>query len=140
MGWDQACRSGQRSAYTGNAYRHHVKTAPWQTHVEMIRESFRRAGEDMWGEGQGFAMPRIVIWNLASSYASDNHHATADTPGVALLSGWSPALFQVLQTEGPRDLTPWEVLRIELDHPQYDVVRQQVRAADPAAAAAAVVE
>jgi hypothetical protein len=139
MGWDQACASNQRGVYTGNAYRHHVKTDPWQTHVEMIRESFRRAGEDMWGEGQGFTMPRIVIWNLASSYSSDMH-ATAETPGVALLSGWSPALFEVLQADGPRELTPLEVLRIELSHPRYECVRARVRAvvaAEEAAAASA---
>jgi len=127
MGWDQAAASNGQGAFTGNTYRHHVKTAPWQTHVEMIRESFKRAGEDMWGEGRGFAMPRIVIWNLASTYSSD-FHATADTPGVALLSGWSPALFEVLQSEGPRELTPMEVLRIELTNPRYDVVRERVRA------------
>ena len=49
-------------------------------------------------------------------------------PGVALLSGWSPALFEVLQADGPRELTPLEVLRIELSHPRYERVRARVRA------------
>jgi hypothetical protein len=119
MGWDQA-----NGASDG---RLHGKTAAWQTHVEMFRESFRRAGESLWGEGRGYNPPRIVIWNLSSSYSSD-FHATADTPGVALLSGWSPALFEVLLAEGPRELTPMEVLRIELSAPRYDVVRDRVRA------------
>jgi len=30
--------------------------------------------------------------------------------------------------EGPRELTPLEVLRIELSAPRYDVVRDRVRA------------
>jgi hypothetical protein len=110
--------------YTGNTYRHHVKTAPWQTHIEMIRESFKRAGEDMWGVG--WNPPRIVIWNLAATHSGD-FHATAETPGVAMLSGWSPTLFEVLQTDGPRELTAMEMLNIELGNPRYDIVRERVR-------------
>jgi len=133
MGWDQACNSAQTSAYTGHRYRHVVKTAPWETHVEMIQEAFKRAGEDMWGLGQGFLPPRIVIWNLAASPQTD-FHATADTPGVAMLSGWSPTQFEVLQKEGPRQFTAYEMLRIELDDPKYQRVRDRIRAAIAAVA------
>jgi hypothetical protein len=126
MNWDQACASNGVSAYTGNTYRHHVKTAPWQTHLEMIKESFKRAGEDMHGPGKALTPPQIVIWNLAAN-PTDNH-ATATTPGVSLLSGWSPTQFRVLQKEGPRSITPYETLRIELDDPQYDVIRERIAA------------
>jgi hypothetical protein len=121
MNWNQACASDVPG------YRHHVKTAPWQTHVEMIRESYKRAGEDMWGEGQGFVMPRIVIWNLAASPQTD-YHATSDVPGVVMLSGWSATQFEILMKEGPRQITPYELLRIELDDKKYDIVRDQLRA------------
>jgi hypothetical protein len=103
-----------------------VKTAGWQTHVEMIREAFKRAGEDMWGEGQGWKMPTIVIWNIAAT--CHDFHATANTPGVAMLSGWSPSLFKVLQTKGVVEMTPQEALRIQLEDVRYDLVRQKVRA------------
>lgn len=143
MNWDAACGSHEYGYYTGNRYRHHVKHDPWETHVEMIRESFKRAGEDMWGTVEdgglgGWAMPRIVIWNLAASPSQlgtdrsanglnpTDFHATADTPGVAMLSGWSPTQFKVLCEAGPRQLTPLEILRIELDDPQYDPVRRIV--------------
>jgi hypothetical protein len=131
MNWDQAASSSEYGAYTGNSYRHHVKHTPWETHVEMIRESFHRAGEDMWGPVAagglgGWAMPRIVIWNLAAN--PTDFHATADTPGVAMLSGWSPTQFRVLCEAGPRQLTPMEILRIELDDPRYDPVRRAVTA------------
>lgn len=126
MNWDAACGSNQRSVFTGNTYRHVVKTEEWQTHVEMIKEAFKRAGEDMWGEGQGFVPPRIVIWNLAASAQTD-YHASSDVPGVAMLSGWSPAQFEVLQKEGPRQLTAYEILRLELDDAKYDRVRSVVR-------------
>ena len=127
MGWDQACASNERSSYTGNSYRHVVKTAGWQTHVEMIQEAFRRAGEDMWGPGQGFTVPRIVIWNLRADPQTD-FHATADTPGVAMLSGWSPTQFEILMKEGPRQMTAYEMLRLELDDPKYLRVRERIRA------------
>lgn len=126
MAWDQAAASNGRGAYTGNAYRHHVKTEEWQTHLQMIQESFRRAGEDMWGEGKGWAVPKIIVWNLAAS--PRDMHATAETPGVGMLSGWSPTQFKVLQLEGPRQITPLEMLRLELDNPIYDQIRERVRA------------
>lgn len=126
MAFDEACGSSQTSAYTGHGYRHVVKTAPWETHIEMIQESFRRAGEDMWGPGQGFKPPRIVIWNLAAN--PKDIHAKADQPGVAMLSGWSPSQFKVLCEAGPQPLTPLDILRMELDDPQYDAVREALRA------------
>jgi hypothetical protein len=126
MNWDQACGSHQASYFTGNRYRHHVKTESWQTHVEMIRESFKRAGEDMWGEGQGLKMPRIVIWNIAATSA--DFHAKADTEGVVMLAGWSPSLFKVLQKEGVVIQTPLMALRCQLDDERYDPVRARVEA------------
>jgi hypothetical protein len=126
MNWDQACGSNQASLYTSNRYRHVVKTDDWQTHVEMIRESFKRAGEDMWGEGQGLKMPRIVIWNIAATSA--DFHAKADTEGVVMLSGWSPSLFKVLQKEGVVIQTPYAALRAQLDDERYDPIRARVEA------------
>ena len=127
MGWDAACASDEMSDYTGHSYRHAVKTAGWQTHIQMIQEAFKRAGEDMWGPGQGFTAPRIVIWNLRASPQTD-FHATADTPGVAMLSGWSPTQFEILMKEGPRQMTAYEILRLELDDPKYLRVRERIRA------------
>lgn len=125
MAWDQACGSADYNPYTDNSYRNVVKTESWQTHVEMIREAFKRAGEDMWGEGQGWKMPTIVIWNIAAT--CQDFHATATTPGVVMLSGWSPSLFKVLQTKGVVEMNPTEALRIQLEDPRYDLVRQRVR-------------
>lgn len=127
MGWDQACASNEMSGYTSHSYRHIVKTDGWQTHIQMIQTAFKRAGEDMWGPGQGFTAPRIVIWNLRASPQTD-FHATADTPGVAMLSGWSPTQFEILMKEGPRQMTAYEMLRLELDDPKYLQVRMRIRA------------
>ena len=126
MNWDVACGSHQSYGYTGNLYRHNMKTDPWQTHVEMIRESFKRVGEEMWGAGQGLKMPRIVIWNIAAT--STDFHAKADTEGVVMLSGWSPSLFKVLQKDGVIIQTPYQALRCQLDDERYDPVRARVEA------------
>jgi Domain of unknown function (DUF2828) len=122
MAWDQACASNERSGYTGHSYRHVVKTSPWQTHIQMIRESFRRAGEDMWGVP--WTPPRIVIWNVAAT--CNDFHATADTEGVIMLGGWSPSLFKVLTEEGARVQTPVEALRVQLDDERYAAIRQRL--------------
>jgi len=123
MGWDEAYSSSEESSYTGNTYRHNVKTADWQTHIQMIRENFRRAGEDL--HGVPFVPPRIVIWNLRAAYS--DFHARSDEEGVVMLSGWSPALFKVLQEKGIEVLTPYAALRLQLDDPMYQPVRDLVR-------------
>jgi hypothetical protein len=120
MGWDQACGSSETSYYTGHSYRHVVKTKPWQTHIQMIREAFKRAGEDMWGVP--FVPPRIVIWNVAATVG--DFHATKDEEGVVMVSGWSPSLFKNLLKGDIRSMTPMEMLRIQLDDDRYDLVRQ----------------
>lgn len=126
MAWDKACGSNQTSIWTGHSYRQVVKTSPWQTHIQMIRESFRRAGEDMWGAANGWTPPRIVIWNVAAT--CNDFHATADTEGVIMLGGWSPSLFKVLTEEGARVQNPAEALRIQLDDERYAPIRQRLSA------------
>jgi hypothetical protein len=92
----------------------------------MSREAFKRAGEDMWGEGQGLKMPRLVIWNIAST--SVDFHAQAYPEGVVMLSGWSPSLFKSLQAgEEIKASTPLEMLRLQLDDERYNPVREGVR-------------
>jgi hypothetical protein len=127
MGFDQACSSSDSSYYTGATYRHNVKTAKTQTHAQMLREAFRRASEDVHGDPEAWPAPRIIIWNVAATYSS-NHQAKAHEEGVLTLSGWSPSLFKVLCEEGPRAVTSYEVLRLQLDAPRYDAVRERVDA------------
>lgn len=112
MGWDQA------SGYCDNHYRHHYKTKDWETHLDAIKASFKREG--------GWEAPRIVVWNVAATYSND-FHAQAETPGVIMLSGWSPSLFKILCEEGPRVITPYDALRAQLDDKRYDPIRERVR-------------
>jgi len=123
MAWDAACASDQESSYTGNSYNYNVKSKAWQTHITMIRENFKKVGETMWGMNKGYKVPCIVIWNL--SVSCQDMHAQANTEGVVMLSGWSPALFKVLVGKGVEIQTPLSALRYLLDDPMYDLVREK---------------
>lgn len=112
MGFDAACGYSSSSYYTGNSYSHVTKDKPWQTHCQMIRESF---------EKHGYKMPRIVIWNLRAEYK--DFHAKADEEGVVLLSGWSPSVLKAIQGNGIQNQTPYQALRHLLDNERYDAVR-----------------
>ena len=70
MGFDAACGSGPYCHVAVS------KTKPWETHMEMIQNSFARAG---------YVAPRIVLWNLRAAYK--DFHAKADKEGVVVLSG-----------------------------------------------------
>jgi hypothetical protein len=121
MGFDAACGSHS------DRYKHNTKTSPQQTHAQMIREAFRHASELVHGDPEAWPAPRVVIWNVASSY-TDDHQAAADEEGVLTLSGWSPSLFKVLCEDGPRAQNPLEGLRVQLAAPRYDAVRERVGA------------
>lgn len=129
MGFDEA-RSYNRhptNPYGHNTYRDIVKTEQWQTHVQMIRQGFKTAGEDLWGPIEagglgGWTAPRIVIWNVSGTNTSD-YHARADEDGVLLLSGWSPSLFKsIFKGRSTMNLG----LKEQLNDPRYDPVRSVV--------------
>ena len=104
---------GFDSASTG----HYVKkTAPWETHFQMIRQSFH---------SKGYEPPLIVCWNVSTAYTAT--HAKAAEVGVVQLSGWSPSVLKALQS-GLNVQSPYEGLRVLLDSPRYDAVRKAVKA------------
>ena len=123
MGWDKACASNERGFWTGHSYRHVVKTEQKQTHIQMAREAFKRAGEDLWQTA--WTVPRIVIWNVAAT--GPLAHAQSTEEGVIMLAGWSPSLFKVLCADGAQVQNPYDGLRAQLDDKRYDAVRAVVR-------------
>lgn len=101
MGFDAAC-GGTRV----------TKTKAWETHIQMIQNSFVSAG---------YIAPRIVLWNLRAAYK--DFHAKAEETGVVVLSGWSPSLLKAISANGVMVKTPYEGLREILDDSRYDKVR-----------------
>jgi hypothetical protein len=121
MGWDAAHKPS--NIYTSR----HIKTKEdkWCTQVEQIRNSFKKEGEKLWGEGNGWKMPNIVIWNLQACYK--DFHATATDEGVIMLSGWSPNILKTLQKNGVQITTPYQGMRDILDDERYEPVRKLFR-------------
>jgi Domain of unknown function (DUF2828) len=125
MGFDQATRAGGNGRYSGSRHVEAVKTKEQETHVQIARRAFKLAGEQLFGEGNGWSAPRLIIWNLRAEYA--DFQATAAEEGVVQVSGWSPSLLKVLTTRGADSLTPDAMLRAMLEDPRYDAVRNRVR-------------
>ena len=108
MGWDAASN----------------RTPTWETHIDVMKRKFATASECVFGTGQpGWTMPRIIVWNLSARFK--DYHATAQTPGVIQLSGWSPSTLKVLQEGKIATPTPYESMRAVLDDPRYDAVRTE---------------
>ena len=112
MGFDEASRE----------HGYIKKNDKWEGQLEQIRNEFKKAGEEVWGEGNGWKVPRIVIWNLRAEYK--DFHAKADQDGVVQLSGWSPSMLKALQKGGIQVMTPYEGMRAILDDERYDEVRK----------------
>ena len=122
MGFDQASRE--------NSYQGHKVQPKWDTQIQQIRDEFKKAGEEVWGEGNGWKAPRIVIWNLSATFK--DFHARADQEGVVQLSGWSPSILKALQKGGIQVMTPYQGMRAILDDERYDEVRKVWDKARPA--------
>lgn len=114
MGFDAASRE--------NGYYRFSKNEDWETQLTTIRRAFKEAGEEVWGEGNGWKPPRIVIWNLRAEYK--DFHAKSDQEGVVQLSGWSPSMLKALQKGGVQVMTPYQGMRAILDDERYDEVRK----------------
>jgi len=110
MGFDEANR---------NCYALENK---WNTQLEQICEEFKKAGEEIWGIGQGWKPPRIVIWNLRAEYK--DFHAKAEQEGVVQLSGWMPSILKAIQKDGIKVITPYQGMRLVLDDDRYEPIRK----------------
>ncbi len=66
--------------------------------MKMIERKFRAAG---------YEMPKIVFWNLN---ASDNVPAKFDSSGVALISGFSPAIMKSVLSGDLEQFTPEAIM------------------------------
>jgi hypothetical protein len=104
-----------------NAFSEHGISSLWAPQLNQIRNEFIKAGENVWGIGNGWKAPTIVVWNLRTEYK--DFHATAKQEGVLMLSGWSPSMLKALQINGIDIKTPYKGMRMILDNERYDPVR-----------------
>jgi Domain of unknown function (DUF2828) len=74
------------------------RAAKWETNHDHIEKKYKEAG---------YEVPQIVYWNLAESFMSVP--VTAEKKGVALMSGFSPAMLKVFMGEAEEDA--WEKVK-----------------------------
>ena len=77
--------------------------------MEMIQRKYTAAG---------YTVPQIVFWNLNSS---DNVPVKADETGVALVSGFSPAIVKALLSANMGDFTPEGIMMETIMNDRYSV-------------------
>jgi hypothetical protein len=70
-------------------------------------------------EDAGYELPKIVFWNIN---AADNVPVKYDTRGVALVSGFSPAIMKAVLSADTAQFTPESIMRKAIDIPRYDLV------------------
>ena len=78
--------------------------------MQSIRRQYSEAG---------FTLPRVVFWNLNAR--PGNVPVTFNEAGVALISGFSPSIMQVL-LDSPENFTPESIMRILVDRERYNNV------------------
>lgn len=71
------------------------------TALEMARQKYRDAG---------YKCPSIIFWNLAARASADQSPVKIDDAGVALVSGFSPAIMASVLGADPEEFTPWNMM------------------------------
>ena len=71
------------------------------TALEMARQKYRDAG---------YKCPSIIFWNLAGRASADQSPVKMDDKGVALVSGFSPAIMASVLGADPEEFTPYNMM------------------------------
>lgn len=84
-----------------------VKNA-YSSALDMVRSEYASAG---------YTMPNVVFWNLNSH---DNTPAKCNEEGVALVSGFSPAITKAVLEADRNQFTPMGIMMKTIMNPRYD--------------------
>jgi hypothetical protein len=76
--------------------------------IEMVRRKY---------EAAGYKVPTVVFWNLN---ASGNAPVSFNEKGVALVSGFSPAIMKAVLAADFDTLSPESIVRDAVAIPRYD--------------------
>lgn len=110
MDFDAAHRSVNQYNFSGVS-----QTNNWASTYDHIKS--------MWS-GAGFGSPpEIVFWNLNAKKVA--FPCRANTPGVRMISGWSPALFKLFvddELDNYLEPTPWQTTEKAILDDRYTVI------------------
>lgn len=132
MQFDTACGIGSNAycGYGGYGRQRYTAPEPFKTKHQKIADKFKAAGY-VDADGKGI-VPTIIFWNLQG--ATVDFPADADTPGVAMVSGFSANGLKafmdgsLLEMTAEKPPTPYEIFRKGLDNERYDSVRETCEA------------
>lgn len=69
--------------------------------VEMIRRKYSE---------NGYSMPKIIFWNLNSRNSDQSTPVKVNDKGIAIVSGFSPAIMGVVLGADPEEFNPWNLM------------------------------
>jgi Mg-chelatase subunit ChlD len=95
----------------------------WETHHQRLVRRFAETGRKVCGEP--WRCPEITYWNLRGDTVG--FPSSAGTPGVQLLSGFSPALLKLLLAGEPLQGGGGEDVEVEVDDGRGGVVKKVVK-------------
>lgn len=147
MQFDEA--RGCRGYYYGRGgEEEQISPNVWETHHERIVRRF--AEEGIKACGKAWPAPHMIYWNLRGD--TNGFPAQADTPGVTMLSGYSPSLMKLLLSGEPIEEeevvvvgedgqverkkvkpNPFTTVRKALDSDDFDQVREVLYASNEGA-------
>jgi hypothetical protein len=81
------------------------------TALEMARQKYRDAG---------YKCPNIIFWNLAARASADQSPVKMNDRGVALVSGFSPAIMASVLGADPEEFSPQAMMMKTIMNPRYD--------------------
>jgi hypothetical protein len=81
------------------------------TALEMARQKYRDAG---------YKCPSIIFWNLAARSSADQSPVKMDDRGVALVSGFSPAIMASVLGANPEEFTPYNMMLTTIMNERYN--------------------
>ena len=76
--------------------------------IEMIRRKYNDAGYDI---------PNVIFWNIRDG---GNTPVSHNDKGVALVSGFSPAIIKSVLSNSGQDLTPYNIMMKTIGSERYD--------------------
>jgi hypothetical protein len=79
--------------------------------IQMIKRKYHEAG---------YKMPQIVFWNLAARASADQSPVKMNDNGVALVSGFSPAIMATVLGADPEEFSPWSMMMKVIMNERYD--------------------
>lgn len=77
----------------------------------MIKRKYKDAG---------YKMPAVIFWNLTARPSADQSPIKMNDKGVAIVSGFSPAIMAAVLGANPDDYTPYAMMLKVINNSRYD--------------------